>query len=402
MNILIINQFFWPDTAATAQLLADLTSAIDPKLHSVTVICGVTSYAAVDTRMSPPPAKTVRIGARAFSRGRIARLLSYATFFAGSVLRAFREPRPDIVVTLTTPPLISLLGTVLKWLRGSRHFIWEMDLYPDIAVDLQVLKSGSLVTKLIEKLADFSRKQANGVIVLGDDMKRRLNARGVCNKNIHIAENWADGNEIMPATFKEGPLTVHYSGTLGLAHEQRTIAEGMRELRKDNRFLFVFSGGGARRAQLEEFCRAEHIYNVEFRSYVSRADLGRTLSEGHLGLVTQQPKTLGSLVPSKLYGIMGAGRPVLYIGPESSTAAEVIHKFECGWQISPGDTGELVRLLQFLRDNRGVLIEAGKNARLAFEEHYDKPIGVARVLSVLDIPSSSILTSTEGVVASPS
>jgi colanic acid biosynthesis glycosyl transferase WcaI len=400
MNILIINQFFWPDSAATAQLLADLTSAIDPKLHAVTVLCGPPSYGVADMQTGPPPAKIVRIGATAFSRGKITRFLSYVTFFGASAVCAFREPRPDIVVTLTTPPLISLVGTLLRWLRDSRHFIWEMDLYPDIAVDLQVLKPRSLVTKLIEKVADFSRKHADGIIVLGEDMKHRLATRSISLNNIYIAENWADGKEILPVTFKEGPLTVHYSGTFGLVHEEQTIAEAMRELRNDNKFLFVFSGGGARREHLEKFCRAERIDNVEFRPYVNRADLGQALSEGHLGLVTQQPKTVGSIVPSKLYGIMGAGRPVLFIGPEGSTPAEVIRKFECGWQITPGDTGGLVRLLGFLQENRHMLLEAGKNARFAFEKHYDKPIGVARVLSVLEIQHSSVLSGPPSTVAS--
>src|SRR4029077_10910077 len=118
-------------------------------------------------------------------------------------VQGIRGPKAALVVTLTTPPLISLLGTLLKNFRGSRHFIWEMDVYPDIAVCLNVLKSRSVVTRLIGAVADFSRKRADGIIVLGEDMKARLVARGIPEHKIFVVENWADGREIVPAPFDE-------------------------------------------------------------------------------------------------------------------------------------------------------------------------------------------------------
>src|SRR6266851_962878 len=289
MHVLAINQFFWPDTAATGQLLTDVMRGMDPRDHAVTVLCGRSDYGAVDTA-SPPPVKILRSRGVAFSRGKIGRVVSYASFFAGAAVRGVRGPKPALVLTLTTPPLISILGTLLKSLRGSRHFIWEMDLYPDIAVDLNVLKHRSVVTRLIGTVADFSRKRADGIIVLGEEMKTRLVARGIPEHKILVAENWADGCEILPAPFKEGPLVVHYSGTFGLAHEEHTIAEVMRRLRDDSRFRFVFAGGGARRERLKEFCRVEGIGTAEFRPYATRSQLGRSLAEGHVGLVTQIPE----------------------------------------------------------------------------------------------------------------
>ena len=399
MRLLAINQFFWPDTAATGQFLADVMSAVDPKVHSVTVFCGAPDYGAIDATC-PPRVNIVRLGGEVFSRITRRRIVSYASFFAAAAVQSFQEPKPALVLTLTTPPLISLLGTLLKSLRGSRHFIWEMDVYPDIAVDLNVLKHRSFVTRLIGTLADFSRKRADGIIVLGHDMKDRLIARGIPHEKIRVAENWADGHEIVPAPFPEGPLVVHYSGTFGLAHDEHTIAEAMRQLRADERFRFVFAGGGARRQRFEEFCRAEQIDHVEFEPYTTRSDLPRNLSKGHIGLVTQKPDTVGSVVPSKLYGIMAAGRPVLYIGPAHATPAHVIQQFKCGWRIDPGDAAGLVRLLTFLEENRHLLKSAGARARHAFEQHYDKAIGVERVLSILGIADGSLLEVPQVAVAS--
>src|ERR1700722_595061 len=384
MQVLFINQFFWPDTAATGQLLTDVAREIDPDLHAVTVLCGRSVYGAVDS-VFPPPVRIVKSGDVAFSRGRIGRVTSYAAFFVGAMIEGVRGPKPALVLTLTTPPLISLLGTLLKSLRGAQHFIWEMDVYPDIAVDLNVLKQRSLVTRLLGILADIPRKRADGIIALGDDMKSRLVARGIAEDKIVVAENWADGDEIVPGPLQDGPLVVHYSGTFGLAHEAHTIAEAMRQLRDDCRFRFVFVGGGARRGPLEEFCRREGIRNAEFRSYASRSELNRSLAEGHVGLVTQIPATEGSVVPSKSYGIMAAGRPMLYVGPPGATPARLVERHECGWIIEPGDVESMVRLLNRLEQDRGLVREAGAQARQAFERYYDRPIGVARILSILGL-----------------
>jgi colanic acid biosynthesis glycosyl transferase WcaI len=384
VKVLLVNQFFWPDTAATAQLLTDVARAIDSNAHTVTVLCGNSAYGTTVVG-TPPPVKIVHCGGMAFNRGMLGRVVSYASFLASAAIRGLRESRPDLVVTLTTPPLISLLGTVLKTLRGSRHYIWEMDVYPDIAVDLNVLKQESLVTRIVAALADFSRNQADGIIALGEDMKARLVKRGVPEEKISIAENWSDGAEIVSAQFADGPLVVHYSGTLGLAHELDTISEAMLQLRGNDRLRFVFIGGGARSPQLQEFCKQQNISNVEFRPYSSRGDLGRSSAEGHIGLVTQLPETVGSVVPSKTYGIMAAGRPMLYVGPENATPALVLQRHACGWRIEPGDVAGMVGLLQALEQDRSMIYEAGERGRRAFEKFYDRPIGARRILTIIGL-----------------
>ncbi len=165
-------------------------------------------------------------------------------------MAGFRVGRPDTVITLTTPPLTSVFGRMLKLLRGCRHFIWEMDVYPDIAVDVGTLKPRSMLTCIIGALADWSRRNADGIIVLGDEMKARLIARDIPEHKIHVAQNWADGAEISPLPFPEGPLVVHYSGNFGLAHDFETISTVIKQFANDPRFQFVFAGGGSRRKEI--------------------------------------------------------------------------------------------------------------------------------------------------------
>lgn len=398
MRFLAINQFFWPDPAPTGQLLKDLCESIDRSVHSVAVICDYAYDFKPDTGIKFG-VNIYGAGSGRFSRHFWGRICSYASFFKDSTITSFRNGPADVVLTLTTPPLISLVGTILKKLRGSRHFIWEMDIYPDVAVELNVLKRGSPVTWLIGALADFSRKRADGIIALDDDMKGRLVARGIPEHRIFVVENWADGEVLKPAPFNPGPLVVQYSGSLGLAHDEHTILKVMRQLRNDRRFRFMFVGGGAKRQQLEQSCESEGIGNVELRDYARPSELCSSLALGHLGLVTQLPETLGSVMPSKTYGIMAAGRPVLYVGPRQSTTARMLERYECGWQINPGDAAAMIGLLERLDRDRDLLWSAGANARSAFEKHYDKRIGTTKILSILGLTEIPRIPAAQAVTA---
>lgn len=382
MNILLINQFFWPDSAATSQFLTDVARDLSAHGHEVTVFCGKSRYAP-PTSSEAPGVKICRLGQFPFTHGIAARLLSYSSFLASACWHGLRIPKPDLVVTLTTPPLLSTVGTLLKQTRGSQHFIWEMDVYPDVATDLNVIRSGSLIATAVGIVADYSRRRADGIIVLGECMRERLIRRGIPQDQIKVAENWADEG-ISPLPFcSDGHLTVLYSGNLGLPHDLDTISAAIQVLNSDDRFRFIFGGGGSRRKTLQEFCHKHRLSNVLFQDYVPREELVQALAQGDIGLVTQKAACVGSVVPSKVYGIMAAGRPILFIGPRTATPGRIVDRFRCGWQIDCGDVTGLVFLLKQLAGHPDLLGEAGARARRAFVEHYHPAIGVARIEAIL-------------------
>jgi len=385
-SCLFINQFFWPDSAATSQLLTDVAAWAVEDGHSVRVIAGDTKYTECED-LIPPPVRVDRCPAFPFNRGIVGRIASYLSFLTVAAVHALRGPRPDAVVTLTTPPALGLIGSLVHSLRGARHYIWEMDLYPDIAVDMGVLSARSPFTRLVAWVFDFARLRADGIIALGEEMKDRLITHGIPAEKIHVCENWADGRDIAPLPFPEGPLTLYYSGNLGMVHDVDTILDAMEHFRNDQRLRFMFAGGGSRRASFEALCRERSLDNVLFGPYCDRTDLGTCLAQGHIGLVTQLPESLGSVVPSKTYGIMAAGRPVLFIGPGQATPARIVEKHRCGWHIEPGDSKGLIQLLETLANRPDLIHEAGARARQAFELHYDRPIAVARLNAVLGLPA---------------
>ena len=393
MKILLLNQFFWPDAAATSQLLTDLAVHLAEQGHEVTAICAHSGYAAAATGTVPPPITIHRTPALPFKRGILGRVLSYASFYLGATWRALTLPHQDVVLTLTTPPLLSLLGTAVKLFRGSRHFIWEMDVYPDVAIDLGTFKAGGLLDHLVGALADFSRRNADGIVALGECMKDRLALRGLNPSTIHIAHNWADATDIQPLPRSGDPaqLVFLYSGNLGLAHDTGTITSAMLRLKDDPRFRFLFVGSGARTPELKAFAATNALPAVEFRPYAQRASLAESLAAGDIGLVTQRDAACGSVVPSKVYGLLAAGRPVLFIGPKAATPARIVAKFGCGWQIDCGDIESLTRLLLHLANHPQEVARASRNARQALLDHYDRPLGVARIATILGAsrPSSA-------------
>jgi glycosyltransferase involved in cell wall biosynthesis len=401
-RIIVISQFFGPDQSAVGQFLADFATGASEAGHDVLVICGADDYAAeaIAARGSVRRENTesaaelssgrgsihvARVRTATFSQSKLKKLLSYATFYAGAVWRALRVPKPDIIVTLTAPPGLAWIGWLVQQIRGCRHVAWEMDLYPDIAISLNIP-----VARWTSMMLDFPRRRADAVIAPGDCMKIRLLQHRIPEDRIVVAENWADGRTIFPLPFPAPrPLRILYSGNLGLAHDVATIRAVMVHLANHPDFQFAFAGGGLARRELIEFCHERRIENASFPSYVRLQDLGASLAECHVGLVTQKLSTLGAVVPSKIYGLMAAGRPVLFIGPPEATPALLIRQFECGWHFDCGDDAEVSAFLLRLVEDPEELRRKGQNGREAFIASYDRPAGVARVMRALGLEAQS-------------
>ena len=377
-RVQFVNQFFLPDGAATSQLLGDVVLA-GARLFHISVICGPAQYARNSNPDATEEVTVCRVRTLGFGHGKAQKVGSYASFVAGVTWQVVFGERADVVVTMTTPPLLGVLGWLAQ-LRGTRHYIWEMDVYPDVAVELGVFRRGGLVDKVTGWLADFPRRRAEGIIALGPCMEARLRRRGLGAVPIHVVHNWADGTTLQPRAFcRDGRLKVFYSGNMGLAHDFATVLPVLRDL--DAGFLFRFSGGGPRRAEVEgavvglEFC--------EFRGYHGRNDLAEAFGENDVGLVTQRAETMGTVVPSKVYGILAAGRGVLYVGPRESTVGRVIAEYGVGWQVANGDTAGLKRLLWQLRLNPQIVEETGRRARVVFEREFDKKGQVEKILRII-------------------
>lgn len=217
MRILLLNQFYRPDVAATGQLLADVGEALAARGHEVHVICSRRRYGGGS--LTPAADEVLdgvhvhRVLTTGFGRKRLAgRAADYLSFYFSAAWRAMSLGRCDVCLSLTTPPFIALIGWALRWLRGTRNVLWVMDVYPEIAVAYGVLRQRCLLCRLLRRFNRRLYRDAQAVISLGEVMTQRLAAAGVEAGRLHTVHNWTPGEGVTvhdrPAAKRSEPVAL--------------------------------------------------------------------------------------------------------------------------------------------------------------------------------------------------
>ena len=399
-SVLLVNQHYWPDHAATGQYLTDLGERLSADGFDVHVLCAQGQYTSGKLEA---PAREVhngvtitRVQTTSFGRGTTAgRLADYASFYARVMRHVLFGRRYDSVVFLTTPPLVATVGALARRLRGVRYGIWSMDLHPDAEVALGMLSARGLPARLLHALNSWSYRKADYVVALGPHMKRRILEKGVEASHAKTIPVWSWAEQIEPVAPDDNALrrqldlgdrfVAMYSGNAGLAHQFEAVCETMAALRDDDRVAFLFVGGGPRLKEVKAFAEAHELANVRFLDYFPRADLAESLSIGDVHLLTLRDDFAGIAAPSKLYGIMAAGRPTLMVGPAESEPAEVIRRHGTGWVIRSGPRAgaRLTETIRRLADDRSEAERLGALARSTFLAHYEQDVVCGRWTDLL-------------------
>jgi colanic acid biosynthesis glycosyl transferase WcaI len=392
MKVLLLNQFFHPDLSATAQLATDLAEDLVREGFEVTALAAQGSYLGGERLPSSEVNRGVRIArvrCTSLGKGTIARrLVDYGSFYSVAALRLLVGRRFDVVVAMSTPPLVATLGALVRKTRRTRFVYWLQDVYPELAIELGVVRAGSPAAAVLERLSSWTLRSADAAVVLGDAMGDRVRAKGVDASRIHVVPNWADEVAIRPVPAEANEFrrshgladkrVVLYSGNMGRAHDLATILGAARALRDQPDLRFVFVGDGAKRAEVE--AAARELPSIRLLPYQPRERLSESLSSGDIHVVTQEPCTVGLIEPSKLYGVMAVGRPVLYIGPPGTEAARTVEREGIGAIVACGDATSAVAGIERLLADRESL---GTRARAAFEARYRRKLRTSRFAAIL-------------------
>ena len=410
MRVLILNQSFWPDVAATAQHAYDLAKYLRQHGDDVSAIASRSFYGQRGSTLSEEEVvdgiQVHRVSSSVFGkRGIISRSVDFLFFNVACLFKAVTLPRYDVVICLTTPPYIALIGIVLRWMKGTRFVFWTMDLYPDVPVAAGVIKRGSIVHRTFRALDHFCLRRADLVVVLGRCMHRRIVANGVRPDRLVTISPWSDPDEVplLPARRFSGatdalavtrasmadvrPLAaaessfrtewdigdrfvIEYSGNCGIGHDVSSVCEAMLRSRDDDGIRWVIVGGGVAWPTIEEFIARHRIPNVVLKPYQPRRRLGQLIALGDAHLVLVADGFEGLLIPSKFYGVMAAGRPTIYVGPEDTEVAQVIREEECGFVIPNGDPAALVAAIRTLQGDPVAALAMGLRGRRALERSY--------------------------------
>ena len=397
-RLLFVNQYYWPDHASTAQHLADLAESLAAREFECHVLCAQSRYGPSD---QPRPAYEVHQGVHihrvpATSLGRkstLTRMVDYLSFYARAVLKAACMPRFDAVVTLTTPPIIGLIGTVMRRLKGTPHVYWSMDLHPDASLALRRMSPHNPVVRGLAWLSNLVYRQADRVVVLGPYMGDRVRIKGTRQDRVVTIPVWSRRDQVYPVERDlnplrrslglEGKFVAMYSGNLGLAHLFDEFLGAARRLRDRDDVVFLFVGAGPRAEEVRSARDREGLTNVRLLDYVARDELHQSLSLADVHLISMRPEMTGIVVPGKLYGIMAAGRPALFVGPSHCESADTIRRAGCGFTVPPGDVEGVVSALTTLAADLNLAHQMGQKGRLIFLATHERNLCCYQWLELL-------------------
>jgi len=338
LRILLLNQCFHPDVVSTAQHLTDLATALAARGHEVTVIASDRGYDDPTKRFKRRERwhdiEIIRIPSLSLGKtSRWRRAFNFGSFLLACSLHLLTLRRFDVVVALTSPPLISFLGALFVKLKGGSFCFWVMDLNPDEAIAAGWLDEKSVTSRVLQRMLNYSFNVAARTVVLDRFMKERVVAKGFDPARIAIVPPWSHDDAVQFfATGREAfrlkhglteKFVVMYSGNHSPCHPLDTLLDAARELKSRSEIIFCFIGGGSEQIKVREFAAQHGLMNVKCLPYQALNELSSSLSAADLHVVVMGEKFVGIVHPCKVYNIMSIGAPTLYIGPTPSHVTDI-------------------------------------------------------------------------------
>jgi colanic acid biosynthesis glycosyl transferase WcaI len=416
-RIFFLNRFFSPDHSATSQLVGDVASDLASCGYDVHVVTSRQLYDDPKARLpSTAYIKGVhvhRVATTNFGRSRlVGRAIDYLSFYAAAWRMLSRLTQPhDVLVAMTDPPLISLIAMHMAKRRGAILINWLQDIYPEVAVALKVPFLKGLILRIITNLRDRSLNTAAANVVVGALMADKVAARGIARDRIHLIANWSEDDAIVPIAASDNLLrrqwgltnkfVVGYSGNLGRAHEFDTILGAAERLRTNSDIIFLCIGGGHQMVSLAQTAHEGGLNNFQFRDYQDQAMLQFSLSVPDVHWISLKPELEGLIVPSKMYGIAAAGRPILAICAKDGEIARLVEQHQCGFVIDLGAIDALVEAIFRLSKDARLRSTMGHQARAMLDSRFTRQQALRRWQTLLhNLDNSSELSSLAGERAS--
>lgn len=381
-----------------AQTVVDTLSAV----HEVTVVCGRPSYEPTERRtwrlwqteaasgsLNISRVRIIRVGSTEYSRTRMGRrVLNYLTYVALSVPRAIFVPC-DVVLGMTDPPFEGIVAAFVALLKG-KPFVYNIrDLYPDMAVGGSIIGAG-LMARVWERLHRWALRRATRVVVLGEDMRARIVSKGVKAERIVVVRDGAEIGAAGPAAAVDAEVVrairgdfkfvLLHAGNLGFYGAWETLVATARKLAKEGVGL-VFVGDGAQRAQIE--AAAAGCANVRFLPFFPASKIASVLAAPDAHIVTIKRGLEGVIVPSKMYGILAAGKPIVAVAPRETDVAAIGEKRGFAIWGDPDDAEQVACVIrQISRDGNQIrhMSEAGRAAA----NEYDRVNELRKFVRVIE------------------
>ncbi len=391
-RLLVLNQYYAPGFEATAYLLSQLCAALTSDFD-VTVITGKLAIPRADPgRTTVDGVDVVRVRSTAFDRSNLPlRALNYVTYLLSSLRAGLFAGRPDVVLCMTDPPVIADVALAVARRYRVPLVVVSQDVFPEIAVELKRLESKPLI-EILRRLIGFYLRRADRVVAIGDTMRERLIQKGASPDRISVIPNWVDTEAITPSPKDNDWSRAHgladrfvvmHSGNVGHAQNLDALVRATTFLRDLDDLTVTIIGGGARYAQLADLVELLEADRVRFFGYQPRELLSLSLSTADVHVVGLARGLSGYVVPSRLYGILAAGRPVIAAADPESETARIVLEEGCGVVVPPGRPELLARAIRAAYDGELDLQEMGARGRAYVVREADRSVAFARYRSML-------------------
>jgi glycosyltransferase involved in cell wall biosynthesis len=391
-RLLVLNQYYHPGVEATAHLLTELCEELAHD-HAVTVITGrLRDHEGDPDYEIRNGVEIIRVHSTSYDRAPLhRRAANYFTYLGRALRRGLRAEKPDVVICMTDPPMVGDVALVVARRFGVPLVVISQDVFPEIAVRLERL-TNPLLIRVLDLVTRFYLHRAERVVAIGDTMRRRLEEKGVKPENVRVIPNWTDTVAITPvardndwarANGLDGRFVVMHSGNVGHAQDLETLIRASTLLRDLDRLAVVLVGFGARHAYYERLVEQLDASAVRFLPYQPRELLSQSLSSADVHFVGLAGGLAGYVVPSRLYGILAAGRPVLASADADSETAALVRTVGCGLVVPPGEPARVAEAIRSLASGEHDLDEMGRRGRGYVEAEAGRETAFGRYRALL-------------------
>jgi glycosyltransferase involved in cell wall biosynthesis len=392
-RILVLNQYYWPGVEATAHLLTELCEALAEE-YEVEVVTGVLHGHETAPRESERNGvRIVRVSSTSYERSELVhRAANYFSYLGSALSYVLHAPAPDLVLCMTDPPIVGDVGVVVGRRFGAPVLVISQDVFPEIATELGRLGNPAVVGVLRGLVGAYLRR-ADRIVAIGETMRERLEAKGAAPERLRVIPNWVDTQAITPQP-RDNPLAaqnglvgkfvVMHSGNVGHAQDLDSLVRAATFLRDLDDLRIVIAGFGARHGEMIALAHRLEVWEtVRFLPYQPRSRLPFSLASGDVHVVGLASGLAGYVVPSRLYGVLSAARPVVVAADEESETARIVREVGCGLVIPPGRPELLARTIRELREGAHDLVEMGRRGREYVEREADRSVAMERYRAVV-------------------
>jgi glycosyltransferase involved in cell wall biosynthesis len=391
-RLLVFNQYYWPGVEATAYLLSELCRELADDFE-ITVITGKLRHSSNESTIVHDGVTIIRVPSTTFFRANLAlRALNYVTYLLGSLIVGLQRSRPDVVFCMTDPPIIANVAMVIARRFRAPLVVVSQDVFPEIAVELKRLEN-PLVIAFLRRAIGFYLRRADRVVAIGETMRKRLEQKGGRADRTVVIPNWVDTRTLVPQprvnpwSHEHGfdnRFVVMHSGNIGHAQNLDALVRAATFLRDLDDLTIALVGDGARRPELIELATVLEVDDqVRFLPYQDREVLPRSLSSADVHVVGLAGGLSGYVVPSRLYGILSVGKPVIVAADAESETAQLVAAVGCGVVLPPGRPELLAGAIRAAYDGELDLAAMSAKGREYVTQHADRSVAVGRYRTLL-------------------